>query len=104
MAKEQHFPPTHAKGQFHCPHCGVYAKQRWSHLSAVNDIYTQFNQFRQPTYRSNIHGLTVTNGNLPEEWTISVCEHCNGMAVWKGANMIFPKKILVEQPNKDLSD
>lgn len=104
MSKEQHFPPIHAQGQFHCPHCGVYAKQRWSHLSAVSDVYTQRNQFHQVSYQSNIFGLTVTNGNLPEEWTISVCEHCNGMAIWNGTGMIFPKKILVEQPNKDLSD
>lgn len=101
--KEQHFSAEHAKGQFHCPHCGVFAKQRWSHLHATGDSYTQHSQYGI-TRRSNLTGMTVTNGNLPENWTISICEHCNGMAVWLGTSMIFPKTIVVEQPNKDLTD
>ena len=104
MAKEQHFPPEHAKGQFHCPHCNVYAKQRWSHLSGIADSYTRRNNYGGFEYRSNIHGLTVVNGNLPEEWTISFCEHCSGMVVWFQGRMIYPKKIVVEQPNTDLDE
>lgn len=96
MSKEQYFSPEHAKGQFHCPHCGVYAKQRWSHVYASGDSYTK--QY----VRSNIHGLTPSNGNLPEVWTLSFCEHCNGMVVWLETGIIYPKKIQVEQPNKDL--
>jgi hypothetical protein len=102
MAKEQYFPPEHATGQFHCPHCGVYAKQRWSHLNATGDIYTQKNQFHQVTKRSNIFGLTMTLGNLPEVWSLSICEHCNGMVIWLNNNIVHPKKIQVEQPNSDL--
>ncbi|MBX4211648.1 MAG: DUF4145 domain-containing protein [Candidatus Yanofskybacteria bacterium] len=106
MSKEQHFPPEHAKGKFHCPHCDVFAKQCWSHLSGVGDSYTTANrvQFSGRVYDSNIMGLTSVSGNLPEEWTISICEYCAGMSVWKGASMIFPKKIIVEQPNSDLSE
>lgn len=104
MSKEQHFPPTHAQGEFHCAHCGVYAKQRWSHLSAVGDVYTRRNQWKEVTTRSNITGLTDVNGNLPEEWTISSCEHCGQIALWKGDVMIFPKKIAVEKPSQDLSE
>lgn len=106
MSKEQHFPPVHAKGEFHCPHCGVYAKQRWSHLSASADLHTQ----RHPhspslvTKQSNIFGLTMTSGSLSESWTISICEHCNDMAVWHDSKMIYPKKISVGQPNKDLNE
>lgn len=104
MSKDQHFPPQHAKGQFHCPHCGVYAKQRWSHLRAVNDNYTKRNDYNQLTHSSNILGLTEISGDLPETWTISICEHCNGMAIWSVAAMIYPKKIITEQPNMDLGD
>ena len=105
MTKEQHYPPEHAKGQFHCPHCGVFAKQRWSHLSAIGDSYTTVNrnQYSGRVYSSNIMNLTQVTGNLPEEWTISTCEHCNEMSVWKAGSMIFPKKITVEKPNHDLS-
>lgn len=99
MAKEQYFSPEHAKGQFHCPHCGVYAKQRWSHLSAVGDIY---DSTRYPIHYSNIRGLTLTNGNLSENWTLSICEHCSGIVIWLDESIIHPKKIQVEQPNADL--
>ncbi len=104
MSKEQHFPPEHAKGQFHCPHCGVYAKQRWSHLKAINDNYTKRTSRGQVIQKSNIFELTGINGDLPEDWTISICEHCNEMAVWYGKSIIYPKKIVVEQPNADLSE
>lgn len=106
MSKEQHFPPEHAQGQYHCPHCGVFAKQRWSHLNAKGDIYSTENRYehRGRVYTSNIMKMTTITGDLPEEWTISICEHCNGMAVWNGKSMIFPKKITVEQPNNDLSE
>lgn len=104
MNKEQHFPPEHAKGQFHCPHCGVYAKQRWSHLRAINDNYTKRDGYGRFTHSSSIVNLTEVSGDLPEVWTISICEHCNQMAAWLGAAMIYPKKIIVEQPNKDLNE
>jgi len=96
--KEKHFPPTHVSAQFHCPHCGVFAKQRWSHLHAGGDQYT--NRY----HHSNICGLTTRDGNLAEEWTSSFCEHCNGMVIWFSGNIIFPKKITVEQPNADLDE
>lgn len=102
MSKEQYYPPEHAKGQFHCPYCGVYAKQRWSHLRAMGDIYTQKGQYGVIIKRSNIIGLTEISGNIPEDWTVSICEHCNAMAVWDDAVMIYPKKIQVRLPNTDL--
>lgn len=105
MAKSDYFPPEHAKGQFHCPYCGVFAKQRWSHLKAGGDLYTTENRI---TYSGRVHdssimNLTTTTGNLPEDWTISICEHCSGISVWNKRNMIFPKEIFVEQSNQDLS-
>lgn len=101
MKKEKHYPPEHAKGQFHCPHCGVFAKQRWSHLSAISDAYTKHSQYGV-THSSNIYGLTGTSGNLDEKWTISICEHCNCMIIWFDKNIIYPKKITVSFPNEDL--
>lgn len=96
--KEKHFPPTHASAQFHCPHCGVFAKQRWSHLHAGGDQHST--QYRL----SNIHGLTTTSGSLTEAWTASFCEHCEAIVIWSNGNIIFPKNIIVEQPNDDLDE
>lgn len=104
MSKEQRYPPVHAKGQFHCPHCGVYAKQRWSHLSAIGDAYTTRSATASVMRSSNILNLAAMNLKLPEEWTLSGCEHCGKWIVWLDKKIIYPKQILVEQPNKDLAE
>lgn len=102
MTTEQYFPPDYALGQFHCPHCEVYAKQRWSHLKATGDIYTNKDSYGYVTRKSNIFGLTNTSGNLPEIWTLSICEHCNSIVIWLDNNIVHPKKIQVPLPNHDL--
>ncbi|BFT94233.1 MAG: hypothetical protein MNSN_00850 [Minisyncoccus archaeiphilus] len=98
MNREKYFPPKHKATEFHCPHCDVYAKQRWSHLSAGGDQYSTRN------HDSNIKRLTTIEGNLAEVWTVSFCEHCGDMVIWFNGNIIFPKKIIVEQPNSDLNE
>ncbi|OHA49285.1 MAG: hypothetical protein A2W59_00820 [Candidatus Terrybacteria bacterium RIFCSPHIGHO2_02_41_19] len=103
MTKEKYYLPTHATGQFHCPHCGVYAKQRWAHLSAVSDAYTRHYQNGTLSYSSNILGLAITSFNLVEDWTVSICEHCYGMVIWFDKKIIYPKKITVSAPNEDLN-
>lgn len=96
--KEKYFSPIHAEGQFHCPHCGVFAKQRWSHLYANGDQYnTQY-------HASNISGLTTNSCILEEKWTISFCEHCGEMMIWLDGKVVFPKKISVDLPNSDLAE
>lgn len=101
MSKDQHYPPEHAKGQYHCPHCGVYAKQRWSHLRAQGDMYTERNQYGVQK-RSNLTGASTTTLELPERWSVSFCEHCQKLAIWDDVHMIYPRAILVDGPNEDL--
>lgn len=103
MSKDKHFPPEHAKGQFHCPHCGVYAKQHWSHIRAPGDLYTSHTQYG-PSNKSNIFHLAHFDQNLERAWTMSMCEHCEKKMIWLDTDIIYPKRILVEQPNEDLSE
>ncbi|MEK7577508.1 MAG: DUF4145 domain-containing protein [Patescibacteria group bacterium] len=103
MSNDKYFPPKHAIGQFHCPHCGVYAKQLWSHLHAIGDVYSKMGSYGY-TYKSKILELTHTKGNLPEKWSLSICEHCGSSVIWFSDAIIYPKRIRVEQPNSDLSE
>ncbi len=98
MSKSEFFPPQNLSQKFLCPHCGVYAKQRWSHIHAGGDMHTT--NYRQ----SNIAHVTPASGNLSQEWTLSFCEHCDGMMIWNGSSVVFPKQIQVTLPNDDLSD
>ena len=93
MSKEKHFPPKQATEQFHCPHCGVYAKQYWAHLHAGNYVnYT------------SIHSLTKFDETLDGSWTISNCEHCKKKVIWLDQNIIYPRSIPVVLPNDDLEE
>lgn len=93
MSKEKHFPPKQAVEQFHCPHCDVFAKQFWAHLSADN-------------YYSNtaIHYLDKFSETIEREWTISKCEHCKKKIIWLNQDIIYPRSIPVSLPNEDLSE
>lgn len=94
MQKEKYFPPKHGAEQFHCPHCGVYAKQFWAHIRAGN-IYGGYN---------SIQGKTHFEEDLGTEWTISRCEHCERKIIWLSTDIIYPKKLIVNLPNEDLSE
>lgn len=93
MKKEQYYEPKHANGQFHCPYCGVYSKQFWAHIEARH------------IWGNSFIGSSVSafQDSLEQAWTLSKCEHCGDIAFWHDGRMIYPKKILVESPNSDLS-
>ena len=95
MKTEKYFPPEHGEGQFHCPHCGVYAKQFWAHIEAKHIWGNSF-----------IDGRTAVafNENLSRDWSISRCEHCGEKIIWLEDNIIYPKKMMVDLPNEDLSE
>jgi len=94
MKKEKYFPPEHAKGQFHCPHCGVYAKQFWAHIEAKHIWGNTFIGGRVSDFQEN----------LDREWTISKCEHCGKKMIWLDSEIVYPKEMIVDLPNDDLSE
>lgn len=91
----QYYPPEHFKGQFHCPHCGVYAKQFWSHIEA-REIWTVTNYLPSTvsSFCENLNGV----------WNLSKCEHCGNKMIWLSGVVIYPKQTFFCLPNKDLSD
>ncbi len=93
MNKQNHYPLMYLSPHFHCPHCGVYAEQKWSFLRATGHL---------PQQRTN--GITTFLRDLPKDWIISACEHCKKIAIWYEQNMIYPKKIVVTPPNSDLEE
>ncbi len=101
---DKYYPPVHGENKFHCAICGVYAEQKWSHLNSVGDIYVRKNQWGGVDYYSNIVNSVLFKGQLPENYTVSRCEHCSDLTLWHNSSMILPRVISVEQPNPDLSD
>lgn len=93
MQKQKYFPPGLGKKAFHCPHCNVYSKQLWSHILANPGDIEQ----------SLVNDHSTFEGRFPQKWFVSKCQHCNNLIVWIGKDIIYPKKILVENPNTDLT-
>ena len=77
----QHYPPEHGKGDFHCPLCGVYAKQHWG-----NGYHLLWNQYHQ------------------NAMTVAKCSHCEKLSYWLDGRMIYPSSGTVELPSPDLPE
>lgn len=73
--------PSHGTNAFHCPHCGVYAHQFW--YSAMKWSET---------------GRHGSIGNL----SVSVCNRCNGYALWLGDKMMYPVSSIAPLPTEDM--
>jgi hypothetical protein len=82
MSSTDYTPPASKLSAFHCPHCGVYSKQRWGQL---------------------IHNCS---GNLyaEDDWEVAVCEHCSNPNLWLRNQLIYPKSSTAPLPNQDLPE
>lgn len=93
MQTINYFPPKLGKGEYNCPHCNVYAKQFYGHIQSFSSlgwnhvIVTNHANFSEP---------------LPKDWIVTKCHHCQGITLWRGMNMIYPKKLIAPPPNPDL--
>jgi hypothetical protein len=77
---QKYYTPEFDKQSFHCPHCGVYARQLWKDISIFNN------------------GLeTVPDVKL------AYCTHCQDKSLWFNENIIEPNIGGVTVPNQDLT-
>ncbi len=90
----KHFPPVLGKGEYHCPHCNVYAEQHYAHLQTLNNFQ----------WTSVVDGRSHFKELLSREWVVTKCARCGDIAMWLGTSMIFPRKVIVAPPNEDLAD
>lgn len=97
--KDKYYPPTFLEQKFHCIRCGVYAKQAWSTLEA--DGYRVI-QNRVPIM-AVLPKVTYFSEPLPNELSVSKCDHCSDITIWLEKKIIYPKRTTVELPNDDLS-
>ncbi|MCE9687756.1 DUF4145 domain-containing protein [Shewanella sp. AS16] len=74
----KYYPPTYEQEQFHCIHCGVYAKQEWHNLFIQH------------------HGAS--------DFTSSRCTHCWERCYWYQDRMIVPSEAPVPPPHVDLPE
>lgn len=77
---------------FTCPFCEVYSKQKWFNFAGI-------------TAKGGIFSKQLTGTNLFG----SHCEHCKGMTLWIGEELVYPivedtltDKLIISLPNPDM--
>jgi len=76
----KYYPPMFEEEQFHCIHCGVYAKQKWNILA---------------------FGYHSTRAS---PISFCVCEHCKKISYWYDQKMIIPSDSPVQPPHPDMPE
>lgn len=76
-----YFPPQYALEAFHCPNCGVYARQIWGPMRFVR------------------HGSYVETS-----MDAAQCSHCDNHSYWYNEKLIVPATSTVEMPSVDLPE
>lgn len=59
-----YYPPKFSSKQFHCPHCGVFAKQKWP--------------------------LVYINSHAQNNLKSSQCDHCDNYSFWFNERLTIP--------------
>lgn len=90
----EYFPPMLGKGEFHCPHCNVYAKQFYAHLHSLTSF----------SWSSVVDRHSKFDEAISREWTVTKCQRCAEVTFWKNENMVYPRKSIAPPVNTDLSD
>lgn len=113
--------PELDRKSFKCPRCNTVARQRWNNQSTLGSLFFQILQHNFLDYRSGIQDYQQTaisrflesfsqrfprvfEGTFPEEFSISTCDSCQKSSFWVGGEIVFPKRILVDEPNQDLDE
>lgn len=73
----KYYPPVYEAEQFHCLHCGVYAKQSWG---------------------------TLKRAGYNSDFKYSQCHHCHKDCYWYNGKMIVPSEAHVAPPHQDLPE
>lgn len=76
-----YFAPQYKLEAFHCPNCGVYAKQHWGPLRY---------------FRYNSYAETTMDG--------AQCTHCSEYSYWHNHKLTVPSTSTVEMPSMDLPE
>jgi hypothetical protein len=77
---DKYIPPEFSKTSFHCPHCSVYAHQRWGKTMM----------------------FPAAGGKEDCAVVVSECAHCRRHAFWLDSRLIHPAVASVERAHPEL--
>ncbi len=83
---QKYTPPTYDKEGFHCPLCGILARQDWYYLGAIDK------------------GNDLPRGRLNSDYSVAVCYNCKNVSFWFRKKIIYPLMSIAPLPNPDIPD
>ena len=103
-----------------CPFCKTMAQQEWKEVNLLGKIFNNLSNNIYFDYRRNIldyeqeaihrflaHSKIIIEKNLnyilPDNFAMSQCQSCNNFALWVNKEIVYPKKILIDEPNSDMN-
>ncbi len=107
--------------KFKCPHCSVVAQQQWFTSSKLNNmVFTIYDQIYLD-YRIHIYDdqqaaiqgfLKIAKEKfpknitlfLPKNLSIATCQSCGKFSLWVDREIVYPRRIPIDPPNKDLNE
>lgn len=90
---QEYTSPQYRLTSFHCPHCGVFAHQKW---------FMYINAYEK-TAKQGV-GHFVGTGITTNVWklTASQCAHCHKHALWMDEKIIYPNTSVAPLPSTDM--
>lgn len=83
--EEEYIQPELDKDGFHCPNCGMYARQSWEQLRSSN--------------KNRGSGM-----NQILDGRIAICSQCREPTIWVGEDIIYPSASTAPRPHEDMPD
>lgn len=113
--------PRLGKSNFQCPHCKVVSQQNWfdkqnattaveeilnntflDYRSGIKDYYQDaIVNFLNRFYKENEKKLP---NFIPSKFSLSTCLTCSDISIWVEGKLVYPKQIVIEPPNQDMSE
>jgi hypothetical protein len=106
--------------KFKCPHCNTMAKQEWIDSSMLSKIvmmiyhqdYLDYRQgileYQQKAIRDFLNIIAtkfpkIFNSYFPPQLAISICHSCEDFSLWVNEEIVYPKQLVIDPPNKDMN-
>ena len=96
MTTPEYIPPKFLSDGFNCPHCNIYAHQKW-YKPTKNSVY-------------NYIKIEIENSGPPYFMWISECDRCHQKGLWDGAEeikdgiLLYPHIKTAPLPNIDMPE
>lgn len=112
---EKYLEPEYKLDAFNCPHCGVYAHQKWYRVFYdPNDTVSNLKSYDQRLKRDTSSGYVgVASGTtIPPKinmidinfLSLSKCERCDDFCFWKKDKMVYPFSSIAPLPVQGMPD